>query len=103
MRHTLADTAGYFRCLSGNRADADGQAGRRSLGTVTMSATDLLHPPPTPRPAYKPAQRRWSRQLHWLRLIVIALVLIRILTALPGMAWARLVTSHKPVGGQTGR
>jgi hypothetical protein len=90
MRHALADTGGDFRRLLGGRADAAGRGGRRSVGTVAMSATDLLHPPPRPIRTRKPARRSRRGHIHWLRLIVIALVLIRILAALPGLAWSRL-------------
>lgn len=61
-----------------------------------MSTVDLLQPPPAPGRAHK------SHSLHWFRLVVFALVLIRIMAALPRMAWARLGTS-RPAGGQTGR
>jgi hypothetical protein len=57
-----------------------------------MSTVDMLQPQSAPARAYK------GHRLHWFRLVVVVLVLIRILAALPRLAWARLAVSRKPTG-----
>lgn len=65
-----------------------------------MSAVDLLQRPPAPNHAHAPARARNGDGLHWFRLVVIFLILIRIVAALPVLAWLRLAALWKQAARQ---
>lgn len=61
-----------------------------------MSAVDLLQPPPAPNHGHKSVRPRKMYGIHWFRLVVIALILIRVLVSLPGLAWPRIAALWNP-------
>lgn len=61
-----------------------------------MSTVDLLQQPPAPNRGHKPARAHKGDSIHWFRLVVIALILIRVLASLPGLAWSRFAALSKP-------
>jgi len=100
MRHALGDAGrcrGRAALAAFCRAAGRAATGGRPAGRLAMSAAETLPPAPDrarePAGASEPARarRRAHRAggLHWLRLVVILLILVGIVAALVKLPWSR--------------